>query len=53
MLSLVMMATATMTMTATIRPTVATMRILGLTRSHATAIMIIMYGSMFAVGAVV
>ena len=53
MLSLIMMATATMTMTTTIRPTVATMRILGLTRSHATAIMIIMYGSMFAVGAVV
>ncbi len=53
MLSLVMMATATMTMTITIRSSVAMMRVLGLTRVRIAAMMIMLYGSMFVIGAVV
>lgn len=51
-LSLMMMRTAIMTMTWTVRHSIAVMRILGLTRIQTSAVSVSLYASMFVIGSI-
>jgi hypothetical protein len=52
-LSLIVMATAIMTMTIKIKTSIAIMRIVGLTRPQAATILIVLFGSLFLCGMIV
>jgi len=52
-LSLLIMSTATMTMSWKITHSIAVMKVLGLTRVMVAIVMVVLYGSMFVIGSVV
>jgi putative ABC transport system permease protein len=52
-LSLMVMATATMTMTLNITPSIAIMRVLGITRGQTAVMTIMLFGGIFVIGAMI